>query len=61
VRSFEAGVPLLASVPADVARALADVDVGRGLEGLRVAQLPGLLEQSPCSRVPRVTDRGARA
>jgi Fic family protein len=45
VRSFEAGVPLLASVPADVARALADADVGRGLEGLHVAQLPGLLEQ----------------
>ena len=45
MRSFEAGVPLLASVPADVARALADADVGRGLEGLHVAQLPGLLEQ----------------
>jgi hypothetical protein len=48
VRSFEAGVPLLASVPADVARALADADVGRGLEGLHVAQLPGCSSSWPC-------------
>ncbi len=45
MRSFEGGVPLLASVPADVSRALAYADVGRGLEGLHRAQLPGLLEQ----------------
>jgi Fic family protein len=43
LRSFEAGMPLLASVPGPVARALARADTARGSEALHLAQLPGLL------------------
>lgn len=45
MRSFERDAAVLVSVPGAVTRALADVDVGRGLEGLRAAQLPALLQQ----------------
>jgi hypothetical protein len=43
VRSFERDVWPLSQVPGPVTRALARIDVGRGSEALRAAQLPGLL------------------
>ena len=45
MRSFERDLHLVQAVPAPVARALADVDRGRGSEGLHLAQAPGLLHQ----------------
>lgn len=45
MRSLERGATVLDRVPGSVARALADVDVGRGQERMHLSQLPGLLEQ----------------
>lgn len=43
MRSFEDGASLLSLVPGAVTRELSRADVGRGLEGLHRAQVPGLL------------------
>lgn len=45
MRSFERDAAVLDQVPGPVTRALARADVGRGLEGLHLAQLPALLDQ----------------
>jgi Fic family protein len=45
VRSFDEDAALLHQVPGGLTRALARADVGRGLEGLHVSQMPGLLQQ----------------
>lgn len=45
MRSFDRGVAVINRVPSGVARALADVDRGRGAEHQHRAQVPGLVEQ----------------
>lgn len=45
MRSFDRAATLIDSVPGPVARSLATVDQGRGMEALHRAQLPGLLQQ----------------
>lgn len=45
MRSFDHDVAVISSVPGALARALSTADVGRGLEGLHVSQLAGLLGQ----------------
>lgn len=45
MRSFERRAAIVDPVPASVARALSDVDVGRGSESLHSSRLPGVLQQ----------------
>lgn len=60
MRSFERDAAVLSQVPAAVTRTLATADVGRGLEGLHVAQLPGTLQQLAFrARVQSVTASSA--
>ncbi len=60
VRSFDTGASLIDRVPADIVRRLADVDQGRGLERLHVAQLPGLLDRLAArARVQSITASSA--
>ncbi len=60
MRSFDDGASLIDRVPADIVRRLADVDQGRGLERLHVAQLPGLLDRLAArARVQSITASSA--
>jgi len=45
VRSFDRNMVLIDHVPGQLTRLLSTADVGRGLEGLHLSQLPGLLDQ----------------
>lgn len=45
MRSFDRDAAILQSIPGPLVRTLSDVDYGRGVEGLQVARMPGLLQQ----------------
>lgn len=60
MRSFDRGAAALDQVPGAVARALADVDRGRGAESMHRAQVPGLIEQLAArARVESITASSA--